>query len=342
MRPIARIGIVAGVAALVLFAWIASRSSGRGRGWVTLSCEHMATTISATVPADGEADRAGRIISDTFAEIDAMMSEWKPGSPLTAVNDHAGEKPVAVPPELLSLIEESLEIGEATGGAFDITWAALWGVWDFKAAEPAVPDAAVIDERRGLVDYRRVEIDREAGTVSLPEPGMKIGLGAIAKGYAIDVAAERMRDAGFEDFMLIAGGQVYAAGERDGRAWRVGIRDPRGGPNAMMGWVDLRDQCVSTSGDYERFFEIDGVRYHHILDPRTGRPSVGARSVTVVSERATLADALSTAGMILGPQRGLSFAEASGVWMLVVGEDGVLTISPGPGPVMGLNGSQTP
>ena len=332
MSLLRRAGIVAGVAALVVALWAIATHSGGGPGWLEIRSQHMATTISVTVPDDDRTGLAGEIVSEVFADVDRVMSEWKPDSPLTSVNQNAGVRPVEVPAELRAVIRRGIEIGDATGGAFDITWAALWGLWDFKSEAHVVPDAGEIARRAALVDYRRVVIDDDAGTVYLPEAGMLIGLGGIAKGYAADVAVARLRDAGFEDFLLITGGQVYASGEKDGEAWRVGVRDPRGAPSDLIATIELRDASASTSGDYERFFEVDGRRYHHILDPRTGWPSEGARSVTVVTGSATLGDALSTALMVLGPEEGGSAADALGAWALVVDAEGRIVEIGGPAP----------
>lgn len=281
--------------------------------YVSFEGEAMATRWRLTLPAGPQAEAAAREVFALFADIDAGMSEWKESSPLAAVNRAAGGEAVAVPADLLAVIRRSLEIGEATGGAFDITWAALWGLWTFRAPAPRVPDPAEIARRTALVDYRRVEIDEAAGTVRLPRAGMKIGLGGIAKGWALDRAAERLRRRGVTSFLLQGGGQVLAGGGRrtggGERPWRVGIRDPRGGPEDVFAEVEIRDASASTSGDYESFFIIDGVRYHHILDPRTGWPARGLSSATVISPDATLADALSTALMVLGPERGLALAE---------------------------------
>lgn len=325
-----RAALIAVIAAVVVLVWLAARGGGGGhsgegadeRRWVTLTSEHMATVVWVTVPDDDRAEEAGQIVSETFAEVDRQMSEWKPGSPLTALNESAGIGPVELPRGLIGVIETGLEISEATGGAFDVTWAALWGLWDFNAEEPGVPDAGQIAERVALVDWRRVEIDRGAGTVYLPEAGMMVGLGGIAKGFALDLAADRLREAGIFDFLIVSGGQVYAGGERDGRPWRVGVRDPRGEQGEYLLVLELRDLSVSTSGDYERYFEVEGERYHHVLDPRTGWPSRGTRSATVVSDRGILADGLSTGAMVAGSAGAGELAERFGVWVFLVDDEG--------------------
>ena len=323
MTLLRRAGIGAAGAALVIALWAIMRSTGASR-WAQARCEHMATTITVTAAAD-RAEEAGSIVADVFERIDLMMSEWKPGSPLTEINDAAGLRPVEAPPELFNLIALGVELGDTTGGAFDITWAALWGLWDFKAQQPALPDPAEIEGRLARVDYRRIQLDPESRTVLLPEPGMLIGLGAIAKGHALDVAARELRAAGIGDFLIVAGGQVYASGDRNGRPWRIGVRDPRAGPDDLIATIELRDGSASTSGDYERFFIIDGRRYHHVLDPRTGRPATAAQSVTLVSASATLADALSTALMVLGPQEGAALVDRYDVWAAVIDPAGNLT-----------------
>ena len=268
----------------------------------TFRAEAMATTFVVELPDQPGAAEAAEEVFAIFRRIDAEMSEWKPTSPLSAVNRQAGGAAAPVPAELRALLHRGVEIGELTGGAFDVTWAALWGLWDFKAAEPRVPEAAEIARRVALIDYRQVEIDDAAGTVRLPRAGMKIGLGGIAKGYALERAAAVLDARGVGSYLLLAGGQVFARGRKGDRPWRVGIRDPRGGPDDSFASLDLTDASASTSGDYESYFMLDGVRYHHILDPRTGMPARGLESATVIAADPTLADALSTALMVLGPR----------------------------------------
>lgn len=320
-----------------------------GDGWATFETEVMATVLRVTVPAEPagtsgpfDAEAAAEAVFEVFRRVDREMSEWKESSPLSEVNRRAGGEPVAVPAELREVIRRGLEIGELTGGAFDVTWAALWGLWDFRApsqgGSPEVPAAEEIARRVRLVDYRRVEIDPEAGTVRLPEAGMMVGLGGIAKGYALERSAAALRERGLESFLLVTGGQVYAAGSRseggsgagEDRPWRVGVRDPRGGPEDLFARLELADASASTSGDYERYFVRDGIRYHHILDPRTGRPARGLRSATVIAADPVLADALSTGIFVLGPEEGLALAERlEGVEAVLVDDGGEVLITAG-------------
>ncbi len=339
------VGFVLLAALLALIVWRLTSVAPRGwretegaeggpdTAYETFEHQVMATTVRAVVPAGRDARENAETVFDVFDLVDQRMSEWQATSPLSAVNRHAGDGPVRVPEDLRQVLHRAIEIGDLTGGAFDVTWAALWGVWDFRAPEPRVPDPAEIARRVKRIDYRKVEIDDRAGTVRLPEKGMKIGLGGIAKGYALARAAETLRDRGLGSFMILGGGQVMTAGERregGGRPWRVGIRDPRGDPEDFFAVLDVVDRSVSTSGDYERYFIADGVRYHHILDPRTGWPSKGLRSVTVISPDAVLADALSTGIMVMGAEKGLALAERlDGVEAVLVDDHGKVETTSG-------------
>jgi thiamine biosynthesis lipoprotein len=310
MAAMNRRAIVVSVVIGLLVAAVLWRRVAPGPGgtrYVSYTRDIMASPITVLAPRP-VAREAADIVFGIFRDVDEQMSEWKATSPLSAVNAAAGSHPVEVPDDLRAVIRRGIEIGELTGGAFDITWAALWGLWDFNATEPKVPSDVEIAERLALVDYRRLEIDDTAGTVYLPREGMVIGLGGIAKGHALDRSARALRERGIDSFLISAAGQMMLGGRRSGRPWRVGVRDPRGGLEEYFARIELTDTSIGSSGDYERYFILDGVRYHHILDPRSGRPTRGLRGATVVCPDATLADALSTALMVLGPE-GLALAE---------------------------------
>lgn len=296
----------------------------------TTSFEAMGTRIDVTLPERAGAADAVDAVASTFREVEETSNEWRAGTPLAQVNAAAGGDPVPVPDEVRALVRRGVAIGDLTDGAFDVTWAAVWDLWDFHAADPRPPDRGVLAARVRLIDHTRVQIDDHAGTLRLPEAGMKLGLGAIAKGWALDRSAGALRERGFHDFLVSAGGQVYAGGTRGGRPWRVGVRDPDGGRDDVSRVLEATDLSVSTSGDYERFFVHEGVRYHHILDPDTGLPARGTRSATVVSPDATLADALSTAVFVLGPVEGIALAERlPDVDALVIDEAGAVHATSG-------------
>ncbi|MFZ5480548.1 MAG: FAD:protein FMN transferase [Myxococcota bacterium] len=283
--------------------------------WAHFDAPIMATRIEVVLPEDGASARDAAHVFEVFRRVEQVANEWREDSPLAAVNRAAGRAAVPIPPELHALLTRSLEAARATGGAFDPTWAALWGLWRWDV--PRVPAPADVAARVAHVGHAKLELGD--GSARLAEEGAALGLGGIAKGWALDRAAEALRARGREDFLLSAGGQVYAAGDREGRPWRVGVRDPRGEREDEFALLEVRDASVSTSGDYERFFVVDGARYHHILDPRTGMPATGARSATVIAAEATWADALSTALVVLGPAEGVALAERmEGVEALMV------------------------
>lgn len=314
----------------------APAAKGEPAAFASRTEEIMATPITVEAPAD-RIDQAAAIVFGLFRRVDADMSEWKDSSPLSVVNQNAGIEPVKVPDELRAVVSRAVNIGDLTDGAFDLTWAAMWGLWDFKAAHPRVPSDAEIAERIRRIGYKKVRIDDQAGTIYLPERGMLIGLGGIAKGYALDRAAAALRDAGIRSFLLSAGGQIAVGDAKPGpdgeeTPWRLGVRDPRGPGDDFFATIGLTDSGISTSGDYERYFLLDGVRYHHVLDPRTGRPARGVRSVSVISADATLADALSTALMVLGVERGMALVESlDGVEAVFVDDRGGVHRSSGLG-----------
>jgi len=298
-------------------------------GFRTFEGEAMATRWQLTLPDRPEAEAAARASFELLVRLDAELSEWQEGSPLTAVNRAAGAAPVEVPDDLYELLERSVELGRTTDGAFDVTWAALWGTWDFRAPVPRLPDPAEIAARVARVDYRRLVLDPAARTAFLPEAGMVAGLGAIGKGYALDRVAQELARRGFGDFLLVGGGQVLARGRHGDRPWRVGLRDPRGGPEELFARLELGDGSLSTSADNESYFELDGVRYHHVLDPRTGWPARGLRSATVLHPEGTVADALSTAVLVLGAERGLEVARRLGAEAVLVDERGAVVATAG-------------
>lgn len=292
----------------------------------------MGTRFRITVSgaSDAEVDKAAHAAFTEVDRIEQLMSEWRPDSEVTAINQNAGVKPVKVSPETFEVVQRSLKLAKESQGAFDPTWAALKGLWDFNAEKPKVPTPEAIEARLKFTGWQKVKIDEAARTVFLTEKGMALGLGGIAKGYGIDRAARVLREHGLSRFIVDGGGDLYVAGKKaDGSSWTLGVQDPRA-REQLMAALPIEDASMVTSGDYERFFEKDGRRYHHIIDLRTGYPANKARSVTVRAPEATLADAMATAIFILGPEAGLAFAKAHpGVETAIVGADGKLVVTDG-------------
>jgi thiamine biosynthesis lipoprotein len=264
--------------------------------------------ITASVAREPDAIRAFEKVFDEFDRLDRMLSVWHAGSDVSRINAGAGRSPVSVTAETLDVLRTAMQVGEWTGGKFDVTFGALSGLWKFDHDQDnQIPPPADLRARLPDIDYQAVTLNPDRGTVFLPRSGMRLHLGGIGKGYAVDRAAAILRAAGITDFLIQAGGDLYAGGARSGRPWRAAIRDPRA--DRIFAAMNVRDETFSTSGDYERYFIREGRRYHHILDPDSGQPARGCRSVTIVAREATLADALSTGVFVLGPQAGMALVE---------------------------------
>jgi thiamine biosynthesis lipoprotein len=245
-----------------------------------------------------------------FQRLDALLSVWREGSDVQRLNHAAGVAPVAVADETLEVLAAAIEMGGLTKGKFDVTFATLSDVWKFDHDQDnTIPPPAAIQERLRFVDYQSLSIDATRKTAFVARRGIRVHLGGIGKGYAVDRAVTIFKRRGLNDFMIRAGGDMYVAGHRGDRSWRLGIQDPRGPAEAIFAAIDLADAALSTSGDYERFFIKDGRRFHHIIDPDRGEPAVGCRSVTIVANRSTTADALSTGAFVLGPAEGMALIE---------------------------------
>ena len=233
--------------------------------------------------------------------LDGMLSSMNPGSEIAEVSRQAGLKPVKVSAETLSVVERALHFAAISGGSFDPTIFPVMRLWGFGGPESRVPAPDEIAQALVLVDYTKVQVDRAGSTMFLTGKGMAMDLGAIGKGFAVDRMAEVMRKEGVTSFLINAGGNVYAEGlKSDGTRWYVAVTDPRR-PEDFLGYVRAKDVSIVSSGDYERYFEVDGVRYHHIIDPKTGYPSRTSIGTTILLPSSTDADGLSTTLFILGP-----------------------------------------
>jgi len=264
----------------------------------------MATWFEVAI-AGADAQLAEQVAErglDEVARLEGLLSEWQPGSQISAINASAGGPPVKVAPEVMEVLSAGLEVSRWSEGAYDLSWAALRGLYRFHPGQRRIPDMAEVQAALRRVGHAGIELDTKAGTARLSTPGMAIGTGGIAKGYALDRVGAILRAEGIDNYMLFAGGQVQVHGLREGRPWRVGIRHPRVGTR-YVGFFELSNGSVSTSGDYEHFFMADGKRWHHIIDLKTGLPARRSISVTLVAEKGVHADALSTACFVLGPDR---------------------------------------
>lgn len=284
----------------------------------------MATIV--TVTARGCPEQVERRIREAFAEMDrlaGLLSEWRPESPVSLVNRNAGVAPVAVPREVVEVLSRAADVSALTSGSYDVTWAALGDLWRFGGERaPRLPRPDEVRRRRALVGFRDLVLDRGAGTAFLRRRGMRLGLGGIAKGYIAEAGANVLVAGGVPDVLVAASGDICARGRNGDRPWTVAIRDPRR-PSAVLGTVELHDESISTSGDYEQFFVVEGRRYHHILDPSTGWPADASESATVIARHGAEADALATGLFVLGPERAAAaLADAPDVSAVLVGKDG--------------------
>src|SRR5262249_7174128 len=220
-----------------------------------------------------------------FESIDNLCSAWRKNSKIQKINAAAGKHPVAVGTEIRDVLRTARQVSEWTGGKFDVTFGVMSGLWkfDYQNKDDSIPDHDEVVRRSRLIDYRELEVDERAGTVFLRRSGMVANLGGIGKGYAVDRARDMLRARGLRDLLIQFGGDMSASGKKNGYAWRLGIQDPRGPADRIFAVMDVSESTFSTSGDYERSFVKNGRRYHHILDPATGEPSQGCRSVTIVA-----------------------------------------------------------
>ena len=272
--------------------------------WFADARPMMGTEISVRLwhddPVQGQ-----HLVEQVFAEarrIDLLMSTYTDDSRISDINRRGADEPVIAGNELFRLIQRSLDISVLTRGAFDITYESVGQHYDFRTRRR--PDQTTVDASRLLIDYRLVELDQATGTVAFAAKGVRINLGGIAKGYVVERGVDLLRMAGVRNGIVTAGGDSRLLGDRRGVPWKVGIRDPRvEGEVAMT--LPLADEAISTSGDYERYFEENGVRYHHIISPSTGTPASGVHSATVIGPDAVLTDALSTSVFVMGVDEGL-------------------------------------
>jgi thiamine biosynthesis lipoprotein len=268
---------------------------------------HLSVWTTDSVAANSAFDS----IAQELRRLEDLMSNWRDGSDIQKLNAAAGKHPVHIAPEIRELLRTANQVSEWTNGRFDVTFGVMAGLWkfDYQNEEQTIPDPGEVTRRRKLINYRDLKIDDDKETAFLLREGMVANLGGIRKGYAVDRTRDLLVAAGFRNFMIQFGGDMYVAGIAGDRPWRLGIQDPRGTDDHTFASIELFDSTFSTSGDYERFFIKDGRRYHHIIDPGNGEPSIGCRSVTIVARSATIADGLSTGVFIMGPEAGMALIE---------------------------------
>ncbi len=254
-----------------------------------------------------QAERAIETVIDEMYRIDNLMSPFKPGSELSKINSLASKRPVVISSEMFRLIQKSLHFSRLSNGAFDITFAGVGALYDYR--NKIKPQQKQLLNKLPAIDYRHIKLDPSDKTIFFNHSDVKIDLGGIAKGHAVDNAVTLLSARGITSAIVTAGGDSRIIGDKQGRPWMVAIRNPRN-KQEFAAAIPIVDAAISTSGDYERYFESDGIRYHHIINPRTGLSSDSIRSATVIGQDATTTDALSTSIFVLGPKQGMKLIES--------------------------------
>ena len=311
---------------MVFFVTITSQTSAE---WQTENAAIMGTTIRVEVwHPDQEIRQKG--ISQVFEEmerVNRLMSPYIEQSQLSKINKYAHERPIEVDQDLFLLIQKSLEMSELTQGAFDITFASVGHLYNYR--EKIKPTEEEIIQATDFINYKNIILNKQKRTISFAKLGVKIDLGGIAKGFAVDQAIHSLVELEIEHALISAGGDTRILGDRLGRPWLVGIRNPEN-PDKVIAMLPLQDEALSTSGDYERFFIEDGIKYHHIINPSTGKSASELRSASIIGVDATTTDALSTSVFILGIKAGLQLLdELNGIEGVLVDLSGKLYYSKG-------------
>lgn len=292
---------------------------------------HMGTLVTLTVvaPDTSVSYRAMRAGFDEIKRLEQLLSTWRLDSELSLVNAEAGRRPVRVSQETLALVIRSLEMAQLTRGAFNIALGPAVEAWSVTERQ-YIPDDSELRQLKPLVDWTSIRVNTVDQTIFLPREGMRIDIGGIGKGYAADRAVEEMKRAGATGGVVALSGDIKTFGlipEQNG--FPVGIRHPRQ-EGTLIAMIELKDEAISTAGDYERFFEREGVRYHHILDPRTLQQARTCQSVTIIAKEGTVADGLDTGIFVLGPEEGMALVEnLPDVEAIIVDAEGKMTVSSG-------------
>jgi thiamine biosynthesis lipoprotein len=307
---------------------------GQGRAfaqgsWYSREEAIMGTAIRVELWSGDRAagDAAIDAVMQEMHRIDRTMSPHKADSELSIINREAARHAVPLSAEMARLIARAIDFSELSDGAFDITYAGVGQLYDYRLG--IKPSDEELARARANVGYRNLILDREERTLRFAREGMRIDLGGFAKGHAVDNSVAILKRHGIANATVAAGGDSHVMGDRGGRPWSIGIRDPRR-PGEVVAVLPLEDVSISTSGDYERFFEQDGVRCHHLIDPKTGKSPNGVRSVTILADDGLTTEGLSKCVFVMGLERGMRLIESQpGVDAVVVDASGVLHYSSG-------------
>lgn len=313
----------------ILFCFLTLTALPASAEWHSREEAIMGTAVRVELWHDNAraARAAMSAVMDEMHRIDALMSPYKPGSELSRINREAAHRPVTISQEMFDLLTRSIEFSKLSGGAFDITFSSVGYLYDYR--EHVKPTDAQIAKVLPGINYRHLQLDPKARTIHFARPGVRIDLGGIAKGHAVDNCIAILKGRGIGNAIVTAGGDSRLLGDRRGRPWNVGIRDPRQ-RGRVAAVLPLADVAISTSGDYERFFEEDGVRHHHIINPKTGKSATGVRSVTIVGPDGITTEGLTKSVFVKGPKEGMRLIESlKGIDAIIIDDSGRMLYSPG-------------
>lgn len=297
-----------------IFICIMTAACGVGQDSpVNVEGYHMGTIITERVFGKN-AKRAAEQVMGRMEEVEKTMTINVSGGDINSLNDMAGKESVKLRSDAMFVLQSAYKFAELSRGAFDVTVGPLVKAWGIFTDHSRVPSDEEIKKLLGLVDYRSLSLDKESGTAKLQKEGQIVDLGGVAKGYAGDEAIRIYKENGIKSAFVNIGGNVVVLGHKpDGSPWSIGIQNPRAQNGVYIGIVKVADKAVVSSGDYERYFIKDNIRYHHIIDPRTGYPSdSGLIGTTVIADKSIDADALSTAAFVLGLEEGMKLIESIG------------------------------
>jgi len=313
-----------------IFYFLVFILAGCGQSPIVKETRTLMDTFCEISCYSADKDKAAFAIGMAFEEmkrIESVFSKFDENSEVSKINKLAGLDKLGVSKEVFGLAKRSVYYSRISGGAFDITVAPLMEVWGFVRKHGVVPDKEAIENALKGVGYKNIELDPDGESIKFLNKGTKVDFGGIAKGYAVDRAKDMLISHGIKSGLINLGGNIFALGNSPGKkSWKVGVQDPRNKGKLLYSF-ELTNKAISTSGNYERFFEIEGKRYSHIINPVTGIPCQGIISVTVVADSAEEADALSTAIFVMGEEKGLLLARSiKDVKVLILKEDGGIVL----------------
>jgi len=316
----------------VLYFFLIFILAGCGRDSLVKETSVLMDTFCEISCYSGSRDKSAAAINAAFEEmqrIERVFNKFDENSEVSKINSRSSLEKISVSKEVFKLTQDSIYYSAISEGAFDITVAPLMEIWGFVRKNKTAPDKVVIQEALKSVGYKNIELDPKDLSVRFLNKGVKIDFGGIAKGYAVDRAKDVLVSKGIKNGIVNLGGNIFVLGRAPGgKSWKIGVEDPRNKGKLLQSF-ELTDRAISTSGNFERFFEIAGKRYSHIISPLTGEPCQGIISVTVVADSAEQSDSLSTAIFVMGEEKGLNLARAiKGIKVLMLKEDGKIISSP--------------